>query len=49
MRTRMQMHKTRVFQLHSARMGVDERRYRLQGDEQPEHQYAVKSVRHGRG
>lgn len=38
MHTPMQMHKTRVFQLHHARMGVDERGHRLQGDEQPEHQ-----------
>lgn len=44
----VQMQKIRVIQLHRARMGVDERRHRLQGDEKPEHQKSVKSVRHGR-
>ena len=44
----MNMQKIRVIKLHRARMGVDERRHRLQGDEKPEHQKSVKSVRHGR-
>jgi hypothetical protein len=47
-RTLMNMQKTRVIKLHRTRMGVDERRRRLQGDEEPEHQKAVESVRHGR-
>ena len=44
----MNMQKIRVIKLHRTRMGVDERRRRLQGDEEPEHQKAVESVRHGR-
>lgn len=43
----MNMQKARVIKLHRARMRVDERRHRLQGDEQPEHQKSLQSVRHG--
>ena len=43
----MNMQKTRVIKLHRARMRVDERSHRLQGDEEPEHQKSLQSVRHG--
>lgn len=44
----MHMRQIRMTQLHRPRMGVDERRHRLQGNNEPEHQQAVKSVRHSR-
>lgn len=44
----MHMQKIRMTQLHRPRMGVDERRHCLQGNDEPEHQQAVKSVRHSR-
>jgi hypothetical protein len=37
-----------MVQLHRPRMGVDERRHRLQGNDEPEHQQAVESVWHSR-
>jgi hypothetical protein len=43
----LQMQEICMIQLHRARMGVDKRRHHLQGDEQPEHQEADNSVRHG--
>ena len=43
----MNMQKTRVIKLHRARVRVDERRHRLQGDEEPEHQKSLQSVLHG--
>jgi len=42
----MEMQESRMIKLDCACMGVDERRHRLQGDEQPEHQEADDSVRH---
>ncbi len=47
-RALMHMQQIRMAQLHCPRMGVDERRHCLQGNDEPEHQQAVKSVRHSR-
>jgi hypothetical protein len=44
----MQMQETRMTRLRHASMGVDKRRQCLQGDDEPEHYEAVKSVRHSR-
>lgn len=40
MRTLMTMQEPTMIQLNHARMGMDERNHRLQGDESPEHQEA---------
>lgn len=47
--TLVEMQKTAVVDLHHAGVGVDERRHRLQGDKQPEHQEAGETVRHSQG
>lgn len=44
----MHMQETRMTRLRHAGMGVDKRRQCLQGDDEPEHNEAVKSVRHCR-
>lgn len=46
-RTLVKMRNPTVMKRFIACMGMDERRYRLQGDEQSEHQDAGDSVRHG--
>ena len=46
MHTLVEMQKTAVVDPHRAGVDVDERRHRLQGDKQPEHQEAEDSVRH---
>lgn len=45
---RVHMQPTRVARLQRPRVGVDERRQCLQGNDKPEHQQAVKAARHSR-
>ena len=42
--TRMRMMQTGVTDLNRTRMGMDERRYRLQDDNDPEHQVTGHSI-----
>lgn len=44
----MHMQETRMTRLHHASMGMDKRRQCLQGNDEPQHYKAVKSVRHSR-
>ena len=44
----MHMQETCMARLRHASMGVDKWRQCLQGDDEPEHYEAVKSIRHGR-